>query len=114
MEASESAELFGETFEGERPRDRLVAALRDDLLGPHAPEEVLAQSPGTRYLVGMLAPQGTAVDPSEDESLDAEADGDDGEADAVRLSASLDPSSIGLSCVVDMSVVGDRGNRVLG
>jgi hypothetical protein len=63
---------------------------------------VLFQSPSTRYLVGMLAPRGTAADSSEDESLESESD-EDGEDGAVRLSASLDPSSIGLSCVVDPS-----------
>src|SRR5579871_4757367 len=94
--------LIGEVFEGERVRDRLVAALRSDLLGPSEPEEVLLQSPGTRYLVGMLAPSGTSIDSSEDESLDTASDDDDD--GAVRLSASLDPSSIGLSCVVDADV----------
>jgi hypothetical protein len=93
----------GEAFEGERVRDRLVAALRNDLLGPSSPDEVLLQSPSTRYLVGMLAPRGTTADSSEDESLESESD-EDGEDGAVRVSASLDPSSIGLSCVVDPGV----------
>lgn len=94
---------MGDVFDGERVRDRLLAALRNDLLGPSSPEEVLLQSPSTRYLVGMLAPRGTVVDETEDESLEAEGDGDDAEDGAVRLSASLDPSSIGVSCVVDAS-----------
>lgn len=63
---------------------------------------MLLQSPSTRYLVGMLAPSGTSIDSSEDESLDTASDDDDD--GAVRLSASLDPSSIGLSCVVDSDV----------
>src|SRR5713226_4785449 len=103
MGSHQASMQIGEAFEGERVRDRLVAALRNDLLGPSSPDEVLLQSPSTRYLVGMLAPRGTTADASEDESLESESeeDGDDG---AVRLSASLDPSSIGLSCVVDPSV----------
>ena len=48
---------------GTRARDRLIDALRVDLLGPEAPDEVLQQSPNTRYLVGMLAPRGTAARP---------------------------------------------------
>jgi len=101
MASAETPTLTGEHFEGERTRDRLLAALRHDLLGPSAAKEVLTQSPATRYLVGMLAPRGTTVDPSEDELLDATA-GEEGSADdAVRMSASLDPSAIGISCVID-------------
>ncbi len=103
MESDQASMPIGEAFDGERVRDRLVAALRNDLLGPGSPDEVLLQSPSTRYLVGMLAPRGTAADSSEDESLEAGSD-EDGDDGAVRLSASLDPSSIGLSCVVDPSV----------
>src|SRR3954462_15774257 len=103
MESHQASMQIGEAFEGERVRDRLVAALRNDLLGPSSSDEVLLQSPGTRYLVGMLAPRGTAADSSEDESLEAEAD-EDGDDGAGRLSASLDPSSIGLSCVVDPGI----------
>ena len=43
---------------GETVRERLLNALKTDLLGPEAPDEQLAQSPSTRYLIGMLAPQG--------------------------------------------------------
>src|SRR5438094_10486331 len=57
----------GAAFQGSTVRDRLVSALRVDLLGPENPEELLAQSPATRYLVGMLAPRDTEVDPIEDD-----------------------------------------------
>lgn len=89
-------------FEGPRVRDRLVAALRFDLLGPESPEEALPQSPATRYLVGMLAPPGTPLDTAEDESIDTAQESGGPEAGPVTT-FSLTPSSIGLSFVVDPS-----------
>src|ERR1700730_4020224 len=86
-------------FPGQHIRDRLVEALRFDLLGPESPNEVLAQSPATRYLVGMLAPQGTEMDPTEDDQGEAAGEqGDPGEPPA-PVSLSLAPSAIGISFV---------------
>jgi hypothetical protein len=96
--------LIGEEFQGDRTRDKLLAALRQELLGPSAPDEVLRQPPGTRYLVGMLAPRGTEIDPVEDESFAGDESEEGAEQEAIRVSASLDPSSIGISCVVDDTV----------
>ena len=104
MEVSEKPEVKGEAFAGESIRERLLAALRHELLGPGSADEVLSQPPGTRYLVGMLAPRGTEVDPSEDESIDAQPDEGGSEEESARVSASLDPSSIGISCVVEEGV----------
>jgi hypothetical protein len=86
---------------GSSTRERLLDALRMELRGPEEEEEVLRQQPGTRYLVGMLAPQGTAPDPAQDEILEG-SEGDEEDSDeGARMSASLDPSSIGISCVVE-------------
>jgi len=87
-------------FPGETVRERLIAALRYDLLGPEEPEEVLQQSPATRYLLGMLAPQGTLGDPAEDDSMDTSDDAGDGVEPPLAAAFSLTPSSIGLSFVV--------------
>jgi hypothetical protein len=87
-------------FPGETVRERLVAALRYDLLGPEEPEEVMQQSPATRYLVGMLAPQGTPADPAEDDSMDTADDTGDGAEPPPAAAFSLTPSSIGMSFVV--------------
>ena len=93
---------------GGRVRDRLLNALTIDLLGPEAPDETLHQSPATRYLVGMLAPRGTGVSPSEDEHDDvAEGDGNDTAGPSEgrhNVSQSLAPSSIGLSFIVGNEV----------
>lgn len=87
--------------QGETVRDRLVDALRTDLLGPESPEEVLNQSPSTRYLIGMLAPKGTRLAPVEDEDTESTIDENDGGETGPRVSQQLVPSSIGLSFIVD-------------
>lgn len=86
---------------GDTVRERLLYALKADLLGPEAPEEVLSQSPSTRYLIGMLAPQGTRLSPSEDEGTDSIIGGDAVLESGPRVSQQLAPSSIGLSFIVD-------------
>ncbi len=85
---------------GESPRERLIAALELELRGPEKPDEVLEQSPNTRYLVGMLAPSGTPLDPVEDEAFDGEETEEQGDGQA-PMSASLDPTSIGISFAVE-------------
>jgi hypothetical protein len=96
---SDSRDSQYSTFAGASVRDRLVQALRFELLGPEAADEVLSQSPATRYLVGMLAPMNTQLDPTEDEKLDA---GDDQSSPEIvpSMTLSLAQSSIGLSFVV--------------
>lgn len=90
-------------FPGTRPRDRLLNALREDLLGPEGDYEVLPQSPKTRYLVGMLAPRGTEIDAAEDEQDLAPGDEDEASDGQIPLRASLEASAVGLSVVVDGS-----------
>ena len=88
------------SFSGATVRERLVQALRFELLGPEQPDEILNQPPATRYLVGMLAPRGTPTDPAEDDDMDTA--GESGEPSERPPAAvfSLTPSSIGLSFVV--------------
>src|SRR5437667_98272 len=87
-------------FNARTVRGRLVEALRYDLLGPEHPDEILRQSPATRYLVGMLAPQGTEPDPVEDEEVAALTDGAEDPEPPAPAALALTPSSIGLSFVV--------------
>ena len=86
--------------QGETVRERLLNALKTDLLGPEAPDEELGQSPSTRYLIGMLAPQGTRLSPSEDESATSTVEGDEDYEAGPRVVQQLAPSSIGLSFIV--------------
>ena len=87
---------------GDTVRARLLDALKIDLVGPEAPEEVLSQSPATRYLVGMLAPRGTALSASEDEGLTSTSEGDDDHETGPGTAQELTPSSIGLSFIVHL------------
>ena len=88
-------------------RDELTDMIIRDLLGPAGgPDEELSQNEDhayQRYLVGMLAPKDSAVDPSEQDELGA-GGGDDGEEGAaesgVPAGGTYFPSSMGLSFVV--------------
>lgn len=89
-------------------RDELEKLIVTDLLGPSAPDE---QLPGVRspvrewYLVGLLAPKGTVVDPSRGDGDDLQ-DGDEGGApgpDDRPSKVVLFPSSAGFSAAVDRS-----------
>ena len=102
-------------------RDDLVVRVTADLLGPLDGEHEVIRgyqfddgkwsSPGRvrdRYLVGMLAPQGTvAVDPDRDDDIGPE-EGDDAASGGIQDGRSPRPvlaqSSMGLSFVVDGSV----------
>ena len=86
--------------EGDTVRERLLNALKVDLLGPETPDEALSQSPASRYLIGMLAPRGTRLLPSEDEGAASTVDEDDDQESGPRVAQQLVPSSIGLSFIV--------------
>ena len=88
--------------QGTTVRARLLDALKTDLVGPETRDEVLSQSPATRYLVGMLAPRGTALSASEDEGLTSTSDGDEESETGPRTAQELAPSSVGLSFIVDL------------
>jgi hypothetical protein len=89
-------------------RDELTAMVVHDLLGPAGgPEEELHQDEDrvtNRYLVGMLAPKATPVDPEGQDELGTD-ELDDAEVGASDLStppaATFFPNSIGMSFVVD-------------
>lgn len=88
-------------------RNELTDMVISDLLGPAGgPEGELNQFEDhayQRYLVGMLAPKDSAVDPSGQDELGA-GGGDDGEEGAaesgVPAGGTYFPSSMGLSFVV--------------
>ena len=86
--------------QGNTVRERLLDSLKIDLLGPETPDEALSQSPASRYLIGMLAPRGTRLLPSEDEVAASTVDGDDDQESGPRVAQQLVPSSIGLSFIV--------------
>ena len=92
-------------------RDQVVEALERDLMGPGAPDEVIGDPPITRYVAGILFPQGgEAVDGPEDTD-EEDPTSDDAEGDAWNPSVSMSyvryPSSLGMSFAVagDLSPV---------
>jgi len=94
-------------------RDRLVLALRRELMGPSEPDEVIKEYPTTRYIAGRLAPaddMDSAIDPTENDSLGVgtgeDEDGDEGASPPLIIA--FNPSSMGLSFLVDDSVVALR------
>lgn len=91
-------------------RDELTEMLVKDLLGPAGgPEEELDQREDRasgRYLIGMLAPQSTRVEPEEQDALGT-AEQDDSEVGPTDISTpptdTFFPNSMGLSFLVDSS-----------
>jgi hypothetical protein len=83
-------------------RDVLVAALRRDVVGPGADDELIDDAPVTRYAVGILFPQDAGVIDAE---LQIEGDEDGGEAafgdPPVAMAHTRYPSSMGLTFAVD-------------
>lgn len=87
-------------------RADLVDVLRRELLGPEEENEEIPERATLRYLVGRLAPAGTALSPEEDDSSgEATSDEEDSDVGASSaLYAAMNPSSIGLSANVASGV----------
>lgn len=96
-------------------RQKLVDILRQDLMGPGSPDEVLTESPKNAYLVGVLAPgeKGASQDaPDEQELLAEQAYGDGGDYSVgdeddnqpITPTKVALPSSVGISFYVDKDV----------
>lgn len=81
-------------------RDELVYRLRQDLVGPMRPDEVLTDYPTDVYLTGILFPQRSTASPEEDDNLQAEgagAEGGDTSSDQVQHVRLHRPASFGVS-----------------
>ena len=98
------------TNRSSQARERMLAELRRELMGPSEPEEAVSEFPTARYVVGRLAPA-KSEDSDHDAVIDADqndtmaAGDDDEEAGADEPSPPLvvgfNPSSMGLSFLVD-------------
>ena len=85
-------------------RDDLLASLRLELVGPETQDEELEEQPTLRYLMGRLAPAGTGVAEEEDDGSGDAADGDDSDGPGAPPILAMNPSSIGISVVVEPGV----------
>lgn len=79
-------------------RDRILARIFEDLVGPSVDDEEINDRPSDRYLTGILYPLQSEILDEEDEKLEVEggnpdADDDDG----VALVSTLKPSAAGIS-----------------
>lgn len=88
---------------GRGVRDQLADALRMELMGPVEEREALKERPSTRYVCGILWPEGTQIEPDQNE---AQPPGDDEEdssgfEESIPLVQTLNPSSIGVSVILE-------------
>lgn len=97
-------------------RQKIIDAIRTDLIGPLETEEVLSENPRYAYLVGMLEPQRdeNATDENEQE-IEADIDyeknedftaGEDDDNEPISTTKFQLPSSIGISFYVENSLDG--------
>lgn len=85
-------------------RDSILDRLTEDLIGPSASTELLADRPTQRYSTGILYPRDTHLAPQEDEDGGQVVDSNDDQTSsydsAVSLHASLKPASAGMSFAI--------------
>jgi hypothetical protein len=86
-------------------RDRLVADLERDIVGPGAPDETIADPPLTTYLAGVLHPASDETIPAEEDRDLPEEEAEAGNAPEpqVALSTVRYPSSLGVTFSVDLA-----------
>ena len=101
------------TNRSRQARERMLAELRRELMGPSEPEEAVSEFPTARYVVGRLAPaksenndRDAVVDPDQNDTMAAGDDDDEAGADepSPPLVVGFNPSSMGLSFLVDETV----------
>lgn len=106
---------MGDRFQYAEVRQKLINALKTDLMGPQSPDEVLDENPMFAYIVGMLYPQTTAsadgIDVGEQE-VDTDiayedgenyTSGEDDDNEPVAATKFKQQSSIGISFYVKTS-----------
>jgi hypothetical protein len=97
-------------------RQKIIDAIRTDLIGPEFPEEILDENPRFAYLVGMLVPQQSSnvtdeneqeieADVAHGEENDFSADEDD-ENEPITTTRFQLPSSVGISFYVKSDLDG--------
>lgn len=92
-----------------RVRQEIINALRMDLLGPSAEDEILKENPRNAYILGMLAPSGDESSKDEYNEQELESDiayedgadfsvqGEEDDNEPITTTTFIPPSSIGIS-----------------
>ena len=117
---------MGDRFQYAEVRQKLINALRTDLMGPQSPDEVLDENPMFAYIVGMLYPQTTAsadgIDVGEQE-VDTDiayedgenyTSGEDDDNEPIAATKFKQQSSIGISFYVKTSTFSYQSGYFLG
>lgn len=83
-------------------RDQIISRLREDLIGPLEPSEILTDRPTQRYSTGILYPRDARIEPQEDQDGGLPVNiGEDSASQydevGVSLHAALKPASAGIS-----------------
>lgn len=107
---------MAERVEYAKVRQKIINAIRTDLVGPLSPEEVLDENPRYAYLVGMIEPQRDENAPHENEQeIEADIDydkdedftaGEDDDNEPISTTRFQLPSSIGISFYVESRLEG--------
>ncbi len=92
-------------------RDRIIARLIEDLIGPQSENEVLSDRPTQMYSTGILYPQDSQIQPEENEDGGLAVNEDEDAASVpdvsgVSLHATLKPSTVGMSFAVKPAEAG--------
>lgn len=77
-------------------RDDLVRRLKEDILGPFSPNEILPNKPSDIYLTGILWPTRSQIPLLEDDGVESESEDDD-IAPGLSIAGQQRPSVMGLS-----------------
>lgn len=78
-------------------RSYLVDHLRKDMMGPISSDEVIDEPPTKRYIIGILYPKQTEIDPEEDQDANLIPEVDEETIDPIVLTKTFLPASMGLS-----------------
>lgn len=107
---------MADRFKYAEVRQKIIDAIRTDLIGPLEAEEVLNENPRYAYIVGMLEPQCDENVPDENEQeIEADVDyeksedftaGEDDDNEPIFTTKFQLPSSIGISFYVESSLDG--------
>lgn len=107
---------MADRFKYAEVRQKIIDAIRTDLIGPLEAEEVLNENPRYAYIVGMLEPQRDKNAPDENEQeIEADVDyeksedftaGEDDDNEPIFTTKFQLPSSIGISFYVESSLDG--------
>ena len=96
---------MADRFKFAEVRQQVIEMLKTDLLGPSCENEILSQNPRFEYIVGMLAPQTSEDDGSNEQEIDGDVSFDgDADANILLASARVLPSTVATVTVLGILV----------